>query len=122
MRLSGQDVWGMELLLDLKGCDPALMTRATTERFMAALCERIGMRRVGELLFWENTSGDPTLHGPSAYQYIETSNIGLHFLSLVGAIYVNIFTCKAFDPRDAESFCRDFWGAASASSTVVPRQ
>jgi hypothetical protein len=58
----------MELLLDLQGCDPALMTEAKCREFFIALCDRIRMKRVGEPLFWQNESGDPCLHGPSAYR------------------------------------------------------
>ena len=98
MKLNGEDAWGMELL-DLQGCTSAWMTGANCREFFVALCDRIRMKRVGEPLFWQNESGDPCLHGPSAYQYIETSNVSLHFLSLTGAVYVNIFSCKAFDPQ-----------------------
>src|SRR5262245_9842854 len=122
MELNGEEVWGMELLLDLQGCDPALMTEASCREFFVALCELIRMKRIGEPLFLQNESGDQCLHGPSAYQYIETSNISLHFLSLRGAVYVNIFSCKAFDPEQAEQFCVQFWKATSAAGTVVPRR
>src|SRR5205823_2551434 len=98
MMMNGEEAWGLELLLNLKGCDPDLMTKKKCEEFFAILCDLVDMKRIEEPLYWENNSGDPCLHGPSSYQYIETSNIGLHFLSMRRAVYVNIFSCKMFDP------------------------
>ena len=43
MKFHGEAVWGMEMLLDLKDCDPTLMTRAKTQESM------VNVKR-GELL------------------------------------------------------------------------
>jgi hypothetical protein len=113
--------YGLELLLDLKGCDLTDLTRQKLEDYFVRLCDLIAMRRHGEPVFWEDRSGVPHLHGLSAVQFIETSNVVCHALPLLGAVYLNIFSCKEFDPEVAEGFSRAFWGADSAVSSVVTR-
>lgn len=113
--------YGLELLLDLKGCDLRDLTRQKLEDYFVRLCDLIGMKRHGEPVYWEDHSGVPHLHGLSAVQFIETSNVVCHALPLLGAVYLNIFSCKEFGPEVAERFSRDFWGADSVVSSVVTR-
>jgi S-adenosylmethionine/arginine decarboxylase-like enzyme len=113
--------YGVELLLDLKSCDLAdVSTRRLTE-FFVKLCEVIGMTRYGEPLLWEDHSNEPHLNGTSGVQFITTSNVVCHALPLLGAVYVNVFSCREFDPEVAKQFSVDFWQAKSATSTFVTR-
>jgi S-adenosylmethionine/arginine decarboxylase-like enzyme len=66
------------------------------------------MNRPGDPLFWEDGSNLPHLHGISAVQFIETSNIVCHALPLLKAVYLNLFTCKEFDTDDALGFCKTY--------------
>jgi hypothetical protein len=113
--------YGLELVLDLKGCDLADLSPARLEDYFIRLCDLIAMKRHGEPVFWEDHSGLPHLHGLSAFQFIETSNVVCHALPLLGAVYLNIFSCRVFDTGAAERFSRDFWGADSVVSRVVAR-
>jgi S-adenosylmethionine decarboxylase len=113
--------YGLELLLDLKGCDLSDLSREKLTEYFIRLCEGIGMNRHGAPLFWEDHSGIPHLHGLSAIQFIETSNVVCHALPLLQAVYLNIFSCREFDTQAAEKFSADFWKAESVVSTVVVR-
>ena len=93
--------YGLELIADLKGCDLAELTRSRLAVFFRELCDRIHMKRHGDPLFWEDWSGIPHLHGISALQFVETSNVVCHALPLLPAVYLNIFSCRAFDPKNA---------------------
>ncbi len=112
---------GLELLLDLKECDLSDCSRKRLTDYFTRLCDLIGMRRHGEPLFWEDHSGVPHLHGLSAIQFIETSNVVCHALTLLRAVYLNIFSCREFDTEAAEKFSIDFWKAESVHSTIVVR-
>ena len=113
--------YGLELIADLKGCDLSDLTREKLSHFVVDLCNRIDMKRHGDPIFWEDTSGIPHLHGISAIQLIETSNIVIHPLPILKAVYLNIFSCKEFDPDDALDFCMKYWGATSETHSVVIR-
>jgi hypothetical protein len=116
-----QDGYGLELIMDLKGCDLSDLSREKLTRFVVELCELIDMKRHGDPVFWEDTSDIPHLRGISAMQFIETSTIVCHPLPMLRAVYLNVFSCKKFDTDVALRWCMDFWGATSESHTVVPR-
>jgi S-adenosylmethionine/arginine decarboxylase-like enzyme len=113
--------YGLELLLDLKDCDLSDLNQKRLTAYFIQLCDLIGMKRHGEPVFWEDHSGIPHLHGLSAIQFIETSNVVCHALPLLRAVYLNIFSCKAFDAETAKKFSVEFWKAESAVFTVVTR-
>jgi S-adenosylmethionine/arginine decarboxylase-like enzyme len=113
--------YGLELLLDLKGCDLSGLSREKLTDYFIRLCQLIGMKRHGEPLFWEDQSGIAHLHGTSAIQFIETSNVVCHALPLLQAVYLNIFSCREFDTEAAQRFSADFWKAGAVLSTIVVR-
>ena len=52
---------------------------------------------------------------------ILTSTIVVHTLDLLSAVYVNIFSCKAFDPEVATEFTKEWFEAGSCKSTFIDR-
>jgi len=120
--------YGQELILDLHGCDTSLFNRDDLTRFFQLLCKRIGMKPEA-LYFWddvgvppEECQTEPHTKGTSAVQFILTSSIVVHTLDLTGKVFVNIFSCKSFDSADTESFCVEFFKAASiGNKTVIER-
>ena len=113
--------YGLELLIDLKGCDLSDLSGEKLTKFFIELCDLIKMKRHGDPILWEDHSEIPHLKGVSGMQFIETSNIVCHPLPMLDATYINIFSCKEFDTDEALRFCVKFWGATSEVHTVVPR-
>ena len=119
--------YGKELILDLSNCDPSRFTRADIEKFFIMLCKKIHMKR--HELFWWDDAGLPKegrqtaahLKGTSAVQFIMTSNITIHTLDLLKAVYINIFSCKDFDADVAAQFSADWFRGEIASAKVVNR-
>lgn len=113
--------WGWHLVLNLYDCDPQKIRSAEVIRaFVIELCERIAMRRFGEptiVKFGE----DPRVSGYSLVQLIETSNICAHFADESNAVYLDIFSCKKFDPEQAASFCIETFQARKAAGTFLSR-
>lgn len=113
--------WGWHLVLNLYGCDPAKIKSAEVIRqFVIDLCELIEMRRFGEPTI-VNFGEDPRVSGYSLVQLIETSNICAHFADQSQAAYLDIFSCKKFDPEIAASFCVSTFGAQKSSGTFISR-
>ena len=113
--------YGLELVIDLAGCDLSDLTKEKLGRFFVELCDLIQMKRHGDPVFWEDTSDIPHLRGVSGFQFIETSNVVCHSLPLLKTVYINVFSCKEFNTDKALNFCKKFWGSTSENHTVIPR-
>ena len=64
---------------------------------------------------------EPHLKGTTAVQFILTSNIVIHTLDLLGAVYVNIFSCKDFDPKIAADFTANWFKGKIVNSHFIDR-
>lgn len=102
--------YGVELVLDLHNCDPSTFNRPSLDRFFTELCKLIDMERC-VVHFWDDVGvpedeqqTEPHTKGTSAVCFILTSSIVVHTLDLLGTVYVNMFSCKAFDPDVASGF------------------
>jgi S-adenosylmethionine decarboxylase len=59
--------------------------------------------------------------GYSLLQFIETSSITGHFSEHWRISYINIFSCKQFDPKVARKFTKDFFKAKRVKSRFIQR-
>ena len=123
---SGEN-YGIELILDLHGCDVATFNRESISEYFLQLCELIDMQRE-DLHFWddvgiadEDKQTSPHTQGTSAVQFILTSSIVIHALDQLRSVYINIFSCKTFDPEIAEKFTAEWFGAGECSARFIDR-
>lgn len=114
--------FGVELIVDLHGCDEQIFTEDNITRYFIELCDLIKMERQGEPMFWIEYGEEPHMSGISAVQFIRTSDIVIHTLDKMKAAYVNIFSCADFDPVVAEGFTKNFFDAKESSSTFIERK
>ena len=113
--------WGLYTSVDLKGCDPAsIRDPEKIHRFIIELCDLIEMKRFGEP---QIVHFGPTerVAGYSMTQLIETSLISGHFANETNAAYLDIFSCKEYEPSKAAEFCRDFFVFLSVTYQVLFR-
>jgi S-adenosylmethionine/arginine decarboxylase-like enzyme len=111
--------YGFELILDLHGCNPSRFSRESIERYFTDLCELIQMEHC-EVHFWDDVGVPldeqqtlPHTKGTSAVCFILTSSIVIHTLDLLAAVYVNILSCRSFDPVAARKFTQTWFNAAN---------
>ncbi len=97
--------YGYSSVLDVIDCDPGTFTRESIEQFVIRLCETIDMERE-DLHFWdyeddpEGYAAAPThLRGVSAVQFIKTSSIVIHTLDDLRVVFIDLFSCKEYDPQ-----------------------
>jgi S-adenosylmethionine/arginine decarboxylase-like enzyme len=64
--------------------------------------------------------GDGELEGWSALQFIETSSITLHADEVFGRCFVDVFSCRPFDPNLAAEIAVEHFGG-SPTVTVIRR-
>jgi S-adenosylmethionine/arginine decarboxylase-like enzyme len=89
--------WGMLAAIDLHGCDKSrLADPENIRRFVPSVIGAIGMRAHGGLAL--DRFGDDELEGWSAMQFIETSSITLHADEVFGRCFVDVFSCRPFEP------------------------
>jgi S-adenosylmethionine/arginine decarboxylase-like enzyme len=104
--------WGMLAAIDLHGCRRAqLEDPETIRRFVPALVDAIDMRAHGPLML--ERFGDGELEGWSAMQFIETSSVTLHADEVSGRCFVDVFSCKPFDPDAAAAIAVEHFGGRS---------
>lgn len=110
----GQKCWGIVGSVTVYQCNGAFIkTPAKIQEFVDALCAKIGMVKHGPTLIERFAEG--ALEGYSAMQFIETSSITLHFDETENRAFIDIFSCKYFDPELARVFSQKFFEGASAS-------
>lgn len=119
--------YGFELILDLHGCNVSKFNRKSLRQFFIELCEIINMKRC-KLYFWydvgvpiEEQQTSPHTKGTSAVQFILTSTIVIHTLDLLGAVYINIFSCKNFDEKIALNFTKKWFFSTNCTSYFIKR-
>ena len=96
--------WGKHVSLDAKGCNDKVKDKEAILAFGKKLIELIDMVPHGEPQIEYFGSGDKA--GWTYSQLIVTSNVCGHFCDEDRACYLDIFSCKDFDPRDVAEFFR----------------
>lgn len=120
-------VYGKELIIDLHNCNIQTFNRKSLKTFFKQLCELINMNRA-KLTWWddynvpvEERQTEPHLKGTSAVQFIMTSNITIHTLDILGAVYINLFSCKDFDADVVKEFSAKWFNGKIVSSHEIDR-
>ena len=99
--------WGLVASVDVYGCDSRLISdKEEIRKFIVALVDSIGMVRHGEPMIERFAEG--ALEGCSALQFIETSSVTMHFDEMGNRAFIDIFSCKYFDFKQAEEFCKNY--------------
>ncbi len=124
---AGHQNYGFELILDLHDCNVGMFTRKSLDAYFTRLCTLIDMEKC-DVHFWddvgvslEEQQTSPHTKGTYAVCFILTSTIVVHTLDLLSAVYVNIFSCKAFDPELATEFTKEWFEAGSYKTTLIDR-
>ena len=115
------DYWGYHLMLDCSGCNDNIKSRLCIEEFAKDMVKRINMIAHGEPLIEYMLPGDPK-QGYSMVQLIETSNICAHFIEPDMTAYVDIFSCRDFDPGIAKLCVKDHFDPKKMTEHFLHRQ
>lgn len=116
------DAWGLLTSIDLHHCNTETIRDAEKiKQFVIELCDLIEMKRFGDCTV-VNFGEEERVAGYSMFQLIETSCISGHFANLTGAVYLDIFSCKFYEPKVAADFAKEFFGAADYAETHTLRK
>ncbi len=107
--LQKQAPWGYLTSLDIYDCSPQIIRNAEKiRRYVIELCDLIEMKRFGECQV-VHFGEEERVAGFSMVQLIETSLISGHFANLTNAAYIDIFSCKAYDPEKVAHFTLSYF-------------
>ena len=112
--------WGYHLMLDISGCNEEIKRRQSIYNFNKELIKRIDMQAHGEPVIEYLLPGDPK-QGYSLMQLITTSNICAHFVEPDSTAYLDIFSCKEFDYKQAEQIFKNYFGPTKVRANFITR-
>jgi S-adenosylmethionine/arginine decarboxylase-like enzyme len=119
--MSALRTWGKHLILDAAGCSPKRIgSSIVIKNFTNELVRRIDMKAYGEpqiVMF-----GTGNKKGYTLIQLIETSNIAGHFVEENNSMYLDVFSCKNFDPDVVKQAVNEFFDAKKFRTKVMLRQ
>ena len=100
--------WGYHLILDCGKCIPnAIRNPTVIANFSKHLVKKIDMVPYGEPQVVMFGSGNKK--GYTLVQLIETSNICAHFVEETNDMYLDVFSCKPFDPKHVKGVVNSFF-------------
>lgn len=115
--------WGILTSLDLHNCNPDYIRDAEKiKEFVVALCKKIDVQRFGECQVVHFADHNEDVAGFSMVQLIETSLISAHFANKTNNIYLDVFSCKYYDPQVVEVFAQEYFQASDCTTTVTLRK
>jgi S-adenosylmethionine decarboxylase len=106
------DTYGLHLTLrlDLIENRASLDDPETVTQFLQSLVRRIEMRVLAGPLTGREDGG-PDRCGVSGVVILYESHAAIHTYPLLGAAFVDIFSCREFDHEVVLGVCRDFFGS-----------
>lgn len=117
-----EEVWGIASSIDIYGCNPEKIRDAEyIKRFVRDLCDLIEMKRFGETQV-VHFGEDEKVAGYSMVQLIETSLISAHFANLTNTTYLDVFSCKPYDPQVVKNFAQGYFEGSDSLINVTYRK
>jgi S-adenosylmethionine/arginine decarboxylase-like enzyme len=112
--------WGKSASIDLFDCEHDRLTSPDLLReFVAEVIKIIDMEAHGPC--YVDRFAEGALEGYSAMQFIKTSSITVHLDEYDNRAFIDIFSCKDFDPKPAEEYAKEFFKAKSVRVTTLIR-
>ena len=120
--MDDKDLYGIETIIDLHGCDAeAISSEPKLREYLKRIVKVLDMVPYGEPLVERFGFNAEHTAGYSAVQLIETSNITGHFSESFRSAHINVFSCKPYDVNQAYEFTKQFFGADGGEKRVVYR-
>jgi len=115
-------MWGRHLILDCSACErEAVRDGDAIREFCEDLVPSIGMVAYGGPVIEHFATHLPEAAGYSLVQLIETSAVTGHFCDASGDAYLDVFSCKDFDPEVAIHVVERHFSPRSIRQTELVR-
>jgi S-adenosylmethionine/arginine decarboxylase-like enzyme len=115
--------WGIQVSLDLHGCNPATIRDAEMVRkHVYELCDLIKVIRFGDCQVVHFADHNEDVAGFSMVQLIETSLISGHYANKSNNVFLDVFSCKYYDPDLVASFSKSYFEAKDCTIHLTLRK
>jgi len=115
-----EEALGLHIMLDCLGMNPNIDDEADIKDFFQKLIEALDMTPLTEF-FSVRVDDKETGRGISAFQMITTSHIAMHFDDAGHNGYLDVFSCKLFDPKIVVKMIKDHFKPKDVMIQVVFR-
>jgi len=113
--------WGYHLIVNAGSCQAAaIRSKPTIAAFVKELVSSIDMVAYGAPRIVRFGTGNKA--GYTLVQLIETSDITAHFCEETNDVYIDIFSCKPFSPKDALRVIDHYFHPQRKNTTFLKRQ
>lgn len=117
-----KDHWGLTTCVNAYNCNPLLIRSIDMIKlFVSELCHKIEMKRFGECQV-VHFGREKKVEGYSFNQFIETSSIIGHFAEEKNNAYIDVFSCKYYEPSKVSIFVKEFFEAEKIKINVIYRE
>ncbi len=114
--------WGVLASVDIYDADPQIIRDSDRiKAFVYELCDVIDMKRFGDCQV-VHFGEDERVEGFSMTQLIETSLISGHFSNASNAVYLDVFSCKFYEPRQVAELAMSFFKGKQYKLQIAIRQ
>jgi S-adenosylmethionine/arginine decarboxylase-like enzyme len=111
--------WGFHLLIDMSKCNDKIDSLDEVERFFGELIEELGMTPLSDIMVKKVEGEDG--RGVSAVQMITTSSITFHSDDDERSVYLDVFSCKDFDPKQVLKFATGYFQPKEHAAQMIYR-
>jgi len=113
--------WGYHFIVNAAGCDPeAIRSKDVIKAFSDELVKRIDMVAYGKPHIVR--FGTSVQKGYTLVQLIETSCISAHFSEDTNEVYLDVFSCKTFQQKDALAVFTKYFSPKKMETKFLKRQ
>lgn len=112
--------WGYHLVLNC-AAGKNVSDKEHMRSFIKELVPAIDMIAFGEPWIEHFATHDPVKAGLSFCQMIETSNICGHFVDASGDFYLDVFSCKPFDPNTVGDLVKKYFEPEAINGGMFER-
>jgi len=113
-------IWGFHTVLNLSKCSPKLIrSQKNIINYSDLLVKRIDMVAFGRPQVVHFGEGDKA--GFTLVQLIQTSNIMGHFAEESNSAYIDVFSCKKYDPKIVEQITKEFFQPDNIETITIQR-
>lgn len=117
-----REPYGWSLSFTIRDCDPSrIRDTQVIKDFTPALCQVIDMKTYGEPIIRRFIHPDQRFRVIQLIQMIETSNVSGLFVVRTRSAYLDIFSCKPYDPDAAADFSQDYFKGMAADTRFSRR-
>ena len=116
-----EKAWGLLCSIDVHDCArEVIRDGGAIARYAGELCHRIKVAAYGPPQVVHFGSG--RVEGYSLVQLIETSLISGHFANETNRAFIDIFSCRYYDPYEATRFTAEFFDGSNTSAHCLLRK